>query len=273
LATSSFSTVRGASWADHENANVVFTQGLAESEIEAVEPGLAGSVDEVAAPHTFSRDRTHRDDLAVALRAHLLAEQYAHRYRRGVVDVGGEHGLALVLPDFFVHTLYAEGHDGHVDVATGEGLVDHRGMGVRRECVEVDTLHRRCAGGLHLLDRSISRRVSGHGREDHAHRTLLEVLGGDGQSDLGAATEHQDGLRYAYGVDHECSCLVGSSGSTPGRARPRAGDETQASSRRRAMSEMNTPVGSILRRLAIHESICGYMAWKFCAEVRESLAV
>ena len=39
------------------------------------------------------------------------------------------------------------------------------------------------------------------------------------------------------------------------------------------MSETKTPVGSTLRRTAIHSSMRGYMVWKLSALTRESLAV
>ena len=39
------------------------------------------------------------------------------------------------------------------------------------------------------------------------------------------------------------------------------------------MSEANTPVGSMDRRVAIQPSMPGYMAWNVAASVRESLEV
>ncbi len=68
--------VRGAHLAgpDHEHPNAELAQGFSETEIEAVETGLGGSVHEVGPPHPLTGGRAHRDDPAEALRAHLLAD-------------------------------------------------------------------------------------------------------------------------------------------------------------------------------------------------------
>ena len=102
---------------DHQHANPVLAQRLSEAEVEAVESGLGGAVDEVGAAHPLAGRRAHRDDLAEALCPHLLAEQHADRNRCGVVDLGDLDGLALVLPQLLGVAEQAERHDRDVDIA------------------------------------------------------------------------------------------------------------------------------------------------------------
>src|SRR6187200_558512 len=72
---------------DHQYSNAELTQCLSEPEVEAVEAGLGGSVYEVGPSHPLAGSGTHCDDLAEALRAHLLAEQHTDRNGCGVVDL------------------------------------------------------------------------------------------------------------------------------------------------------------------------------------------
>ena len=90
------------------------------------------------------------------------------------------------------------------------------------------------ARGLQLRDGVVAARIAGQRGEDHAQRSLLQVLLADGQADLGGAAEQQQGLGVTDGVDHCSSNLLD-------------------------MSEAKTPVGSTARRILIHSSIRGYM--------------
>ncbi len=217
-ATYSLSTVNGASlvpvafqcsivvlvrtWPgpDHQDPNPVLTQRFSEAEVEAVEPGLGGAVDEVGPPHPLTGRGAHRDDLAEALCAHLLAEQHPDRNRCGVVDLGDLHGFALVLPQLLGVAEQAERHDRDIYITPGEGGVDHLGMACGVDPVEVDQLDGPGARRLHLRDGVVAARVSGQFGQHDARRCVAQISLADGQPDLGRASEQQNGLRIAYGV-------------------------------------------------------------------------
>ena len=179
-----------------------FEEVVAEALGEGVEPGLGGAVDEVGAAHPLTGHRTHSDDLSEPLRTQLLPQQHTHRHRGRVVDVGLGDGQLLVLPRLLVVALDTERDDRHVDVPTGECLVDDIGMGLGGAGIEVDALHRRRAGGLELFDGRGSRRIAGDRGQHDPHRPLLQILLGDGQPDLGATAQDQDRLGNADGVEH-----------------------------------------------------------------------
>lgn len=120
-------------------------------------------------------------------------------------------------------------------------------FGVER--VEVDDVDLRRTCSIHLSDGCIAQRVAGQCREDDAGGCLAQVLLDDRQADLGGATEKQQGLGIADGVDH------------------------QWSSNLLDISEAKTLVGSTVRRTLSHSSIRGYIEWKVSASVRESFAV
>ena len=171
-ATYSLSTVSGASLivrahpganlpgSDDQHPNSILAQRFPETKVEAVEAGLGGAIHEVGPPYPLAGSRAHRDDLAEALCAHLLAEQHADRNRCGVVDLGDLHRLSLVLPQLLGVTEQAERHDRDVDVTAGEGRVDHLGMALGVDGVEVDQLH----GASHRRPSSARRRRRGRGR-------------------------------------------------------------------------------------------------------------
>ncbi|SHW23397.1 Uncharacterised protein [Mycobacteroides abscessus subsp. abscessus] len=83
---------------DHQHANTELTQGFSEAEVESIQAGLGGAVDEVGAAYPLAGDRGHRDDLPKALSLHLLADQHAHGDGGGVVHLCAQHRLGLVLP-------------------------------------------------------------------------------------------------------------------------------------------------------------------------------
>src|SRR5829696_1250074 len=77
---------------DHQHPNPILAQCFSKAEIEAVQAGLGGSVYEVGPSHPLASGRAHRDDLAEALRAHLLADEHTDRNGCCVVDLGDLHG-------------------------------------------------------------------------------------------------------------------------------------------------------------------------------------
>lgn len=135
---------------DDENANAVLAQCFSQAEVEAVEPGLGGAVDEVGPPDAFACRGAHRDDLPGALGAHLVAEQHADRHRGGVVDVGDLDGFALILPEFLGVAEQPERDNRDVDITVRPGLLDDSGVAVGVDGVEVDDLHGLRACLLHL---------------------------------------------------------------------------------------------------------------------------
>ena len=269
-ATYSLSTVNGASLApvafqcsivvvvrtwpgpDHQHANTVLAQCFSESEVEAVEAGLGGPVDEVGPPHPLTGRRAHRDDLAEALRAHLLAEQHADRNRCGVVDLGDLHGLALVLPQLLGVAEQAERDDRHVDIAPPPKAVSIT-LGWLSVSTPSKSIHSTDLAPAAFICATASSLPGSSGRAASTMRAVrvAQVALADGQPDLGRAAEQQDGLGVSYGVE------------APFTAAPNVGP----CRRRRRRS------GSTLRRTAIHSSMRGYMAWKVSALMRESLAV
>src|ERR1700730_1123741 len=93
-------------------------QRLTEPEVETVQAGLGGAVDEVGSPDPLTGGRAHCDDLAENLRPDLLTHQHAHGNRCGVVDFGDLDRLTLVLPQLLGVTEQPERHDRDVYIST-----------------------------------------------------------------------------------------------------------------------------------------------------------
>ena len=66
----------------------VVAERLSQTKEETIETGLGRAVDEVGAPDTFAGNAGERNDPAVCLVLHALAQQYAEVHRRRVVDLG-----------------------------------------------------------------------------------------------------------------------------------------------------------------------------------------
>ncbi len=224
-ATYSLSTVNGASlhpWlssarrrrgahlagTDHQHPNPELPQRFPEAEVEAVEPGLGGPVDEVGPSHPLTGGRAHRDDPAEALRPHLLAEQHANRNRCGVVDFGDLHRLALVLPQLFGIAEQAERHDRHVDITAGERLVDRLwdGPSVSTPSKSIHSTDLAPAAFICAMASSRFGMVGKVGQHD-ACRRVAQVALADRQPDLGCPAEQQDGLRVARGIENHLQQL------------------------------------------------------------------
>src|SRR5947209_1646689 len=173
-----------------------------------------------------------------------IGQQHPDRHRAHIVDLREFHSGSMIGPGLLLVTEQAESHQGQVDVAVGEGLLDRRRVrgGVRR--IEGQRRHggseavQPLGGGVQARRRP--------GGQYHAQRAAGGVARRGGQRDLGGAAQQQQGLRVANSVDHSSSLLD--------------------------RSEANTPAGSAAARTLRHSSIRGYMRCSAAAEVRDSLA-
>jgi hypothetical protein len=193
-----------------------------------------------------------------------LAAQRLRAGQRGgdaaeVVDLGdgdGRHRLALVVA---LVAEDAEGEQDDVDVALGEDLADDLLVGVDGGGVEVVHLDLRAEVGEFGGGRG-QRRRGASGQVDPAGALAHQAAGG-GQADLGGASEQQQGLGLAQGVQHGFGSFLGRwSPSRPSRPR------------RRARSETKRERGSIRARSSRKSPSLGYILASDSGRSRESFA-